>query len=76
VKDEMQETMLTGLRLTKEGVNAETFFDRFGVRMQDVFDGEIKELTELSLLEWVGPILCLTKRGRLLGNRVFIRFVG
>jgi oxygen-independent coproporphyrinogen-3 oxidase len=76
VHDEMQETMLTGLRLTKEGVNEQTFFGRFGVRMQDVFEGEIKELTELGLLEWAGPVLRLTKRGRLLGNRVFIQFVG
>lgn len=75
-QDEMQETMLTGLRLIKEGVNADTFFDRFGVQMQDVFGVEIKELTELGLLEWVGLVLRLTKRGRLLGNRVFIRFVG
>jgi oxygen-independent coproporphyrinogen-3 oxidase len=75
VQDEMQETMLTGLRLTKEGVNAESFLDRFGVQMQDVFAGEIKELIELDLLEWASPILRLTKRGRLLGNRVFIRFV-
>ena len=72
---EMQETMLTGLRLTREGVSAEVFADRFGVPMRDVFGREIDELTGLSLLEWVGPVLRLTKRGRLLGNQVFLRFV-
>ncbi len=72
---EMQETMLTGLRLTREGVSAGDFADRFGVQMRAVFDKEIDELTGLSLLEWAGPVLRLTKRGRLLGNQVFMRFV-
>ncbi len=72
---EMQETMLTGLRLTRAGVSALDFAARFGVQMQNVFNKEITELITLSLLEWSGPILHLTKRGRLLGNQVFMRFV-
>ncbi|HEY5269082.1 MAG TPA: radical SAM family heme chaperone HemW [Anaerolineales bacterium] len=72
---EMQETMLTGLRLTCEGVSAEDFADRFGVQMWDVFGREIDDLIGLLLLEWSGPVLRLTKRGRLLGNQVFMRFV-
>lgn len=72
---EMQETMLTGLRLTREGVSSENFVGRFGVQIWDVFGKEIDELTGLLLLEWVGPVLRLTKRGRLLGNQVFMRFV-
>jgi len=90
---EMQETMLTGLRLTQEGVSAAAFQERFGVGLKDVFGKEIDELIGLGLLEWVHlplplPFPCreggrrgdrslrLTKRGRLLGNRVFMRFVG
>jgi len=72
---EMQETMLTGLRLTREGVSAEVFSNRFGLQMGEVFGKEIGELTGLLLLEWAGPVLRLTKRGRLLGNQVFMRFV-
>ncbi len=72
---EMQETMLTGLRLTGEGVSALGFAERFGVQMHDEFGSEIDDLIDLSLLEWTGPQLHLTKQGRLLGNRVFIRFV-
>jgi oxygen-independent coproporphyrinogen-3 oxidase len=71
----MQETMLTGLRLTREGVSAVDFAARFGAQMQDVFGREIDELIGLSLLEWAGPVLRLTKRGHLLGNQVFMRFV-
>jgi len=83
---EMQETMLTGLRLTREGVSAEDFAGRFGVQMRDVFGKEIDELLGLGLLEWAdSPLfsgeglgvrsLRLTRRGRLLGNQVFMRFV-
>jgi oxygen-independent coproporphyrinogen-3 oxidase len=72
---EMQETMLTGLRLVREGVSDLDFTARFGVQMQHVFGREIDELISLSLLEWSGSILRLTKRGRLLGNQVFMRFV-
>lgn len=72
---EMQETMMTGLRLTREGVSATGFKQRFGVEMSYVFEKEITELVSLGLLEWVGPVLRLTKRGRLLGNQAFMRFV-
>jgi oxygen-independent coproporphyrinogen-3 oxidase len=81
---EMQETMMLGLRLTREGVSAAEFAQRFGIQMLDVFGTEIGELIRQGLLEDVAtprgvgipPIICLTKRGRLLGNQVFIRFVG
>lgn len=75
MRDEMQETMMTGLRLTNEGISAEDFATRFGIPMWDVFGKEIEELVELGLLEWAEPVLRLTKRGRLLGNQVFMRFV-
>jgi oxygen-independent coproporphyrinogen-3 oxidase len=82
---EMQETLMVGLRLTDEGVSAQAFQARFGLELQDIFGKEIDELVGLGLLEWENPresskpsqrLLRLTKRGRLLGNQVFIRFVG
>ncbi len=73
----MQETMLTGLRLTREGVSAQDFLRRHGMELRDVFGREIEELVRLGLLEWAGESrVRLTPRGRLLGNQVFIRFVG
>lgn len=78
---EMQETLITGLRLTGEGLSAAAFRRRFGVELTDVFGKEVTELLGLGLLEWtsVGPeedrCLRLTRRGRLLGNQVFVRFV-
>jgi oxygen-independent coproporphyrinogen III oxidase len=85
---EMQETMMLGLRLTHEGVSTEAFRERFGAELQDVFSKEIDGLVGLGLLEYVlnpsplptgegpGVRVRLTKRGRLLGNQVFMRFVG
>ena len=78
--DEIQETMMLGLRLTDEGVSEGRFFERFGRSMEQVFYGEIKRLTAQGLLEWHTVeghrSLRLTRKGRILGNRVFISFVG
>jgi oxygen-independent coproporphyrinogen III oxidase len=78
--DEIQETMMLGLRLTQEGVSEQGFFERFNRNMEDVFAREIKRLTTQGLLEWhqneKGRCLRLTHRGRILGNQVFMAFVG
>ena len=75
VYTEMQETMMIGLRLTKEGVSKYQFRERFGKEMRDVFKREIDELTQMGLLEWADDSLRLTRRGILVGNHVFMRFV-
>jgi oxygen-independent coproporphyrinogen-3 oxidase len=81
-KDDMSEFMMTGLRLTQEGVSMQEFQARFGQSMQDVFGKEINELLKLDLIEKQtsefsknSEVLRLTQRGRLLGNQVFMRFV-
>jgi oxygen-independent coproporphyrinogen-3 oxidase len=75
LQDDMGEFMMTGLRLTREGVSAETFRERFGRELVDVFGNEIEDLVRLGLLAWQAERLCLTRRGRLLGNQAFARFV-
>ncbi|HSM70586.1 MAG TPA: radical SAM family heme chaperone HemW [Anaerolineales bacterium] len=85
-QDDMSEFMMTGLRLTQEGVSMQEFQNRFGRSMLDVFGKEIDELLRLGLVEKHespspnervdrGEGLRLTKHGRLLGNQVFMRFV-
>lgn len=84
-REEMQERMMLGLRLTREGVSARDFADRFGVEMMDAFGKEIAELINLGLLEWAcgqtsevsetSEVLRLTPHARLVGNQVFMRFV-
>ena len=90
LQDDMGEFMMTGLRLTREGVSAQTFHERFDWELVDMFGEEIEDLIRLGLLEWADSPLPpgeglgvrekervrLTRRGRLLGNQVFMRFVG
>jgi len=77
--NEIRETMMMGLRLTQEGVSARNFHQRFGMSLEQVYAGEIAECIRFGLLEWAGAdgdTLRLTRRGYLLGNQVFMRFVG
>ncbi|MBI3738326.1 MAG: radical SAM family heme chaperone HemW [Chloroflexi bacterium] len=82
--DDMSEFMMTGLRLTREGIAAPAFRQRFGSGLLDEYPKEINELINLGLLEWAkgtsevigtSDVLRLTSRGRLLGNQVFMRFI-
>jgi oxygen-independent coproporphyrinogen-3 oxidase len=75
-QDDMGEFMMTGLRLTSEGVSSLEFESRFDARLDEVYGKDIEDLIRLGLLEWQAERLRLTRRGHLLGNQVFIRFVG
>ncbi len=75
LQDDMSETMITGLRLTREGVGTADFHARFGQDLETAYRSEVQDLTRLGLLEWQADHLRLTERGRLLGNQVFLRFV-
>ena len=68
------ETMFMGLRLNA-GVSYAHFRDRCGVEMQAIYADVLAELEELGLLERDTVGVRLTHRGRMLGNRVFERFV-
>ena len=75
---EIHETMMMGLRLVEEGIHSNTFYTRFGIVLEQQFATVIKELMVKGLLEWDGPekqILRLTRRGRILGNLVFMEFI-
>lgn len=77
--EQIKETMMVGLRLVQEGIHAEVFKKRFGVELENVFGKEIQTLVSQGLLEWQndnGRRLHLTRRGCLLGNQVFMQFVG
>ena len=78
-REEMQETMLTGLRLVREGVSDSGFRERFGMGIAEAFPKEVDELLRLDLLEWMGAPpdlrLRLTSHARLVSNQAFVRFV-
>ncbi|MBL7200803.1 MAG: radical SAM family heme chaperone HemW [Anaerolineae bacterium] len=73
---ELGETMMMGLRLLEEGVSFARFQRRFGVPMDDVYAAETADLVERGLLERTTDRVRLTRRGHLLGNQVFVRFLG
>ena len=76
----IEEHMMVGLRLVEEGVHADAFTEQFKVSIEACFPRQIARLTREGLLEWYGAgaqrCLRLTRRGRLLGNRVFMEFIG
>ena len=76
----IQETIMMGLRLTREGLIDSQFICRFGMSIEDLFENEIRVLIDQGLLEWAvlekERHLRLTRRGRMLGNQVFMRFMG
>ncbi len=77
-EEEIGETMMMGLRLTREGVSEETFQNRFQRSLSATFSKQIERLVKLGLVEWKRggqTHLRLTDRGRLLGNQVFVEFI-
>jgi oxygen-independent coproporphyrinogen III oxidase len=77
--NQIQESAMVGLRLVKEGISMGAFQKRFGFKFEDLFSREIETLMKIGLLEYCGDLsdsIRLTKRGKLLGNQVFMQFVG
>lgn len=68
------ETMMMGLRLNR-GVSEAHFAARCGVALDEAYGEALAELVGQGLLERAGGRARLTPRGRMLGNRVFERFV-
>ena len=72
---EMAETMFLGLRLL-DGLSVDAFRSRFGQDPLELYDTQVRELTDLGLLEYRGDgVLRLTDQGCLLANQVFMRFL-
>lgn len=72
---QMAETIMLGLRLTREGVDCRRFARRFGVDPREVYSCQVERFTKLGLLEAAGDTLRLTPRGVFLGNEVMQEFV-
>ena len=73
-KDAMEEYMFLGLRLA-DGVSPDEFEMEFGSSFGDVYGKVIDELAGLGLLERRDTRLQLTRRGMLLSNQAFSRFL-
>lgn len=77
VREDISDYMINNLRLTETGVADADFKSRFGRGLLEVFPREIEGLLRNGLLEYLPARAAyrLSKRGRLLGNRVFVQFV-
>jgi oxygen-independent coproporphyrinogen III oxidase len=78
-QDDISDYMINNLRLVDAGVAESDFRSRFGSGLLDVYPKEIEELIQMGLIEKKtsedSKVFRLTKRGRLLGNQVFVKFV-
>lgn len=73
-EDAMAEFMFLGLRLA-EGVSHESFEGEFDSTLQTVYGTDVDELIRVGLLQQQQGVLRLTRRGLLLSNQVFARFL-
>jgi oxygen-independent coproporphyrinogen-3 oxidase len=71
---QLSETVILGLRLS-EGVCLEGIRSRFGIDLLKHYSQQVDETAALGLLEYSEQRIRLTRRGRLLGNEVFWRFL-
>jgi oxygen-independent coproporphyrinogen-3 oxidase len=65
---------ILALRLAR-GLDGADFERRFGVTLREAFGDALAESEALGLVEWDGPVVQLTRRGRLLSNEVFVRLL-
>ncbi|MEP6988869.1 MAG: radical SAM family heme chaperone HemW [Chloroflexota bacterium] len=68
---EIAETLIMGLRLTQEGIDRETFRQRFGEDLLDVHPETIARYEKHGLLYVDDKVVRITTKGRLLSNMVF-----
>ncbi|HEY4744350.1 MAG TPA: radical SAM family heme chaperone HemW [Desulfuromonadaceae bacterium] len=73
-EDAMAEAMFLGLRMA-DGVALDLFEREFGVSPKELYGTLFRELSLQGLLKTDGEKVCLTRRGMLLSNRVFSRFL-
>ncbi len=73
-EQEMAETGFLALR-TAIGLHLPTFAQRFSVSFAEFVGERLRPVEEAGLLEQEGEWLRLSKRGRLLGNEVFLRLL-
>ena len=71
---QLSETVILGLRLS-EGIGLDDIKHRFGIDLLRHYEQQVGETASLGLLECASRRVRLTRRGRMLGNEVFWRFL-
>lgn len=70
VDEDMQDTILMGMRLTQGGISRSAFKKRFGADIVDLKQDAITKHVNYGLLEVTDDYIRLSKEGRLLSNAV------
>ncbi|PEZ07812.1 coproporphyrinogen III oxidase [Bacillus sp. AFS018417] len=73
-QEKMEEELFLGLRKTA-GVSKLEFRRKFGVEMNEIFAKQLLHNKEHELLQETNTHICLTRKGKLLGNEVFQSFL-
>jgi oxygen-independent coproporphyrinogen-3 oxidase len=73
-QDAMAEYMFLGLRLS-DGITNTDFEKEFGIKLMEMFGRELEQLQNQQLLTQTSETVCLTRRGMLLSNQVFQKFL-
>ena len=73
--EDLYETIMMGLRLTREGIDRSRFVDRFGEDFVVMFRGQVEKLVSLGLLAVNDERVHLSEAGRLLSNGVIRELV-
>ncbi len=71
---QLAETVILGLRLG-EGIDTDNVKNRFGIDVLAYYSRQVGEMVDSALLEYADGHIKLTRRGRLLSNEVFWRFL-
>lgn len=69
------ETMMLGLRLLVDGVDAHAFAQRHGIALTECYGAQIERMTELGMMESTAHGVRLTGRGMMLANSVVTEFL-
>lgn len=74
-KDEISETLITGLRLLQEGIKYSKFSQRFGIDLMKLHGDILSGFQQQGLLHIDAKGVRLSQRGRLLSNVIFRNLV-
>jgi oxygen-independent coproporphyrinogen-3 oxidase len=72
---EISETLMMGLRLTREGIQRDVFRERFGVDVTELHAGTIEKYENYGMMFCDEQVLRLTEAGRLVSNAIISEFI-
>ncbi|MCV0404552.1 MAG: radical SAM protein, partial [Chloroflexi bacterium] len=69
------ESMMLGLRMLNDGINAESFATRHGITLDNAYGEPLARMIELGMMEPTDAGVRLTQRGMMLANSVVTEFL-